>query len=255
MPSIPRRDLLGVPAVLAGGTLLGLAAGEGETPAEQSEGNHRLKVVVVGAHPDDPETGCGGTIARYAGAGHRVTALYLTRGERGIRGKSLEEAARIRTAEAQAACRILGARPLFAEQIDGDTETGNRRYEDFLKIIQGEDPDLLFTHWPIDRHRDHRAAGTLAFDAWLKMDRKFDLYFYEVYSGIQSQTFSPTHYVDITATESLKKKATYAHSSQNPEGMYRRHDLMNRFRGAEYRCEFAEAFVRHVQGPDHEFRF
>ncbi len=254
MASIPRRELLGVPGVLAGGTVLGLAAAEGKNPAEHFEGNRLLKIVVVGAHPDDPETGCGGTMARYAAAGHRVTALYLTRGERGIRGKSLEQAASIRTVEAREACRILGAKPRFAGQIDGDTATGNRRYEVFLKIIQGENPDLLFTHWPIDRHRDHRAASMLAFDAWLKMDRKFDLYFYEVSSGSQSQTFSPTHYVDITATESLKKKATYAHTSQNPEGLYRRHDLMNRFRGAEYRCEFAEAFVRHVQGADHEFR-
>lgn len=254
MESIPRRNLLGVSGALAGGTLLGLAESEGEAPEEKSKREPRLKVVVAGAHPDDPETGCGGTMARYAAAGHDVTALYLTRGERGIRGKSLDEAARIRTAEAQDACQILGAKPLFAGQIDGDTETGNRRYEEFLKLIQGEDPDLLFTHWPIDRHRDHRAASMLAFDAWLKMDRTFDLYFFEVLSGNQSQTFSPTHYVDITATESLKRKATYAHASQNPEGLYRRHDLMNRFRGAEYRCEFAEAFVRHVQGADHEFR-
>ena len=254
MAPIPRRNLLGVSGALAGGTLLGLSESEAEAPEAKSKRERRLKVVVAGAHPDDPETGCGGTMARYAAAGHHVTALYLTRGERGIRGKSLEEAARIRTAEAKAACRILGAKPLFAGQIDGDTETGNQRYEQFLKLIQGEDPDLLFTHWPIDRHRDHRAAGMLAFDAWLKLDRKFDLYFYEVVSGSQSQTFSPTHYIDITATESLKKKATYAHASQNPEGLYRRHDLMNRFRGAEYRCEYAEAFVRHVQGADHEFR-
>ena len=51
-------------------------------------------------------------------------------------------------------------------------------------------------------------------------------------------------------TKSSKRKAT--HASQNPEGMCRRHDQMNRFHSAEYRCEFAEAFVRHVH---HEFRF
>src|SRR5438067_11427259 len=70
-----------------------------------------LRVVCVGAHPDDPESGCGGTLARYSEAGHKVSIVYLTRGERGIAGKSLEEAAAIRTAEAQAACRILGATP------------------------------------------------------------------------------------------------------------------------------------------------
>ena len=124
-----------------------------------------------------------------------------------------------------------------------------------MKIVQGEDPDLLFTHWPIDRHRDHRAASMLAFDAWLRSGSEVRLSTStRLFPGSQSQTFSPTHYIDITATESLKKKAIFAHASQNPEGLYRRHDLMNRFRGAEYRSEYAEAFVRHVQGADHEFR-
>src|SRR6476469_4590590 len=81
-----------------------------------------LKIVCVGAHPDDPESGCGGTLAMYASQGHQVTVVYLTRGERGIQGKSDAEAAAIRTAEAESACRILGARPVFAGQIDGSTE-------------------------------------------------------------------------------------------------------------------------------------
>ena len=59
-----------------------------------------LHIVCLGAHPDDPESGCGGTLARYSAAGHRVTIIYLTRGERGIAGRALDEAARIRTAEA-----------------------------------------------------------------------------------------------------------------------------------------------------------
>ncbi len=81
-----------------------------------------LKIVCVGAHPDDPESGCGGTLGRYAALGHAVTIIYLTRGERGIEGKSLDEAARIRTAECETACRIIGAKPVFFGQIDGATE-------------------------------------------------------------------------------------------------------------------------------------
>ena len=76
--------------------------------------DNRLKVVCVGGHPDDPESGCGGALALYTKAGHQVTVVYLTRGERGIQGKTLDEAATIRTAEAQEACRILGAKPVFA---------------------------------------------------------------------------------------------------------------------------------------------
>src|SRR4051794_19615509 len=96
-------------------------AGPRPTPARP------LKVVCVGAHPDDPESGCGGTLARYAAAGHRVTVIYLTRGEAGVRGKSPREAAAIRTAEAEAACRLLGARAVFAGQIDGATEVNRER--------------------------------------------------------------------------------------------------------------------------------
>ena len=76
-------------------------------------------MVVAGAHPDDPESGCGGTMALYADAGHEVVSMYLTRGEAGIPGMSYEEAGRLRTAEAEAACRILGARPVYLAQVDG----------------------------------------------------------------------------------------------------------------------------------------
>ncbi len=245
MKSIRRREVLGTSGLLLGGSLMGLSQ-----PLDR-----KLKVVVVGAHPDDPETGCGGTMARYSSSGHDVAAVYLTRGEHGIEGRSPEESARIRTAEAGKACRILGVRPVFVGQIDSHTEISSDRYQEFTGIIEKESPDLLLTHWPIDRHRDHRAASLLSLDSWLSLERKFDLYYYEVYSGIQTQNFSPTHYVDITATEPRKKSATYAHESQKPEKLYELHDLMNRFRGTEYRCQYAESFVRHVQGPDHGWRF
>ena len=52
----------------------------------------KLKIVCVGGHPDDPESGCGGTLARFTAAGHAVTVIYLTRGEAGIPGKSHGEA-------------------------------------------------------------------------------------------------------------------------------------------------------------------
>src|SRR5712691_10451703 len=81
-----------------------------------------LKVVCVGGHPDDPESGCAGTLARYAQLGHSVTVIYLTRGERGIRDKGLDESARIRSAESENACKIMGAKAMFFGQIDGATE-------------------------------------------------------------------------------------------------------------------------------------
>src|SRR4030095_4886682 len=85
----------------------------------------KMKVVCVGGHPDDPESICGGTLAKFAAAGHDVTIIYLTRGEAGIEGKSHAEAADIRTKEAMAASKILNAKPVFAGQIDGDTIVSN----------------------------------------------------------------------------------------------------------------------------------
>src|SRR5690348_15095024 len=109
---LSRRDFLKVTA--AGALPL--------VPGSSAPAAAPLNVVCVGGHPDDPESGCGGTLALYAALGHMVTIVYLTRGERGIEGKSLDEAARIRTAESEAACRILGATPRFFGQIDGATE-------------------------------------------------------------------------------------------------------------------------------------
>ena len=87
----------------------------------KSENQDPMKILVTGAHPDDPESGCGGTIGRFVALGNEVAVLYLTRGEAGIEGVSHEEAAEIRTAESLEACKLMGARPLFAGQIDGKT--------------------------------------------------------------------------------------------------------------------------------------
>src|SRR2546425_11615864 len=130
---ITRRDFmkqsaaLAAPAILAANALP-LTAAEPETSAAR-----KLRVVCVGGHPDDPESGCAGTLARYSELGHAVTIIYLTRGERGIRGKSLDEAAKLRTAECEAACKIVGARPVFAGQIDGAAAFTRTRVDEFQK--------------------------------------------------------------------------------------------------------------------------
>lgn len=245
------RALGTLPAALPGLPSLAQAAPAASQVSGAAPGA-KLKVVVVGGHPDDPETGCGGTMARYSELGHEVVSLYLTRGEAGIRGKSHEEAARIRTAEAEQACEVLGARPVFAGQVDGATEVTPQWYGKFRELLLGEKPNLVLVHWPVDTHPDHRAAYMLTYDAWLRAQTKFGLYFFEVMSGMQTQNFAPTHYVDITATESKKRESCFAHRSQNPEGFYTMHDEMNRFRGMEGGSRFAEGFVRYVGDPGEE---
>src|ERR1041385_6624817 len=115
-------------------------------PPLPDSGAARLTVVCVGGHPDDPESGCGGTLARYAALGHSVTIVYLTRGERGIAGRPLDGAARIRAAEGETAGRILGAHAKFFGQIDGATEVTRAHVDAMTRLLGAEKPDILFTH-------------------------------------------------------------------------------------------------------------
>src|SRR5579864_6007748 len=162
MTDIARRKILQAPALLAAS----------EADDDKAAAGRKLKIVACGAHPDDPESSCGGTIARYADLGHQVVALYLTRGEAGIPGKTAAEAAAIRTAEAQRACAILKARAVFAGQVDGRTEINETRYSEFRSLIEAEKPDVVLAPWPIDSHPDHRAASLLAYDAWERGGRR-----------------------------------------------------------------------------------
>src|SRR5437763_269681 len=93
--------------------------------AQKNKERDKKKIVCIGGHPDDPESGCGGTLANFANTGNDVTIIYLTTGEAGIEGKTHDEAATIRRQEAINACKILNAKPVFAGQIDGDTIINN----------------------------------------------------------------------------------------------------------------------------------
>jgi LmbE family N-acetylglucosaminyl deacetylase len=218
------------------------------TAANPSHQNRKLKIVCVGGHPDDPESGCGGTLALLQSQGHDVTIIYLTSGEAGIPGKSHAEAAAIRTKEAIAACKILNAKPIFAGQVDGAGMVDNEWVAKIQDLIKIEKPDIVFTHWPIDSHKDHQAASLLTIQSWVRTGKKFELYFFEVCTGSQTMGFKPTDYVDITSMKEKKKNAVFCHTSQNPPGIYAAadcsHGMMEIFRGIEINVAAAEAFVR-----------
>ncbi|MBM3801772.1 MAG: PIG-L family deacetylase [Acidimicrobiia bacterium] len=211
---------------------------------EAASRSRGLRVVCVGAHPDDPESGCGGTLRLYAEQGCKVTVVYLTRGEAGIRGRSATEAATTRSAECEAACQVLGVEHTFAGQIDGATEITPERASDFAKLLIKLTPDVVLAHWPLDAHADHAIAGNLALRACLSQLPETSLYFFEVYTGRQTLNFHPTDYVDIHSSREIKKRATFAHASQNPAEWYPHHEKMEQFRGAEAGVSFAEGFVR-----------
>jgi LmbE family N-acetylglucosaminyl deacetylase len=240
-----RRQMLTTSGGVLGASLLG-------APLFSQERNNRqnpLKILVTGAHPDDPESGCGGTICTLKGLGHEVAVLYLTRGEAGIKGVTHDEAAEIRTAEAIEACEVMGTRPLFAGQIDGSTYINRDAYSTMTGIIEAEKPDVVFTHWPIDTHPDHRVNSNLVYNTWNRFrgdaSRAFDLYYYEVMTGAQTQNFHPTHFIDITAVASIKREATLKHVSQHAAEWFSYHEKMDEFRGFQYKSnsKYAESFV------------
>lgn len=236
MPDVNRRGVLGRVCSLAA---LAVAPPAGEGPSR------RPKVVVTGGHPGDPEYGCGGTVARYADLGYEVVLLYLNDGVPDGRPRD-----GVRVAEARRACAILGARPAFEGQVDGDAVVDRPHYQHFRETLRAERPDVVFTHWPIDNHADHRAMAALAYDAWLHLGRAFPLYYYEVSNGEDTVQFAPTHYVDVSTTAPRKRLACFAHASQSPDKFYPLQEQVTSLRGLERGCRQAEGFIRHVQSPD-----
>ena len=208
-----------------------------------ADSTRALKVVVAGGHPGDPECGCAGTIARYTKLGHQVSLLYLNRGEGFCGEKNLNQCADIRTAEAQRACAILRARAIFADQYDGRAVVDNSHYETFARLLAAENPDVVFTQWPIDHHRDHRAVAALTLDAWFQSGNKFALYYYEV--AEDTVMFSPNEYVDISSVEAQRHAACYAHVSQRPDKWYPNQVKITKLRGVRSGFGQAEAFLHH----------
>jgi len=210
-----------------------------------------LKMLVFGAHPDDPETGAGGLAAKWVQSGNEVVFAYLTTGEAGIPGMSFEDAARLRTDEAKSACRILGTTPVFIGQIDGSAVADQTHVAPIVRLLEVEKPDIILTHWPIDTHLDHQVCSVLVYQAWFRLGRQQPLYYYEVMSGIQTQLFNPTDYVDMTEVADLKHEACFAHKSQGIEASYPHdHGPMEGFRGLQARVDFAEAYIRHPLSPE-----
>lgn len=217
----------------------------------QSAPDSRLRILVIGGHPDDPESCAGGLLALAAAAGHDVSAVYLTTGEAGIPGTPAAAAAAIRKKEAERACAILGVKPVFFGEIDGATVVDQARYRKMAEFLQAEKPDLVVTHWPIDTHADHRAAWNLVYQAWYWGGKKFALYYMEAMSGHQSLGFHPTDRLDIGPMLARKHDACFAHASQgltpaSYEGEIL-HGQMERFRGIEGGFSHGEAYARQDQ--------
>ncbi|PIU44463.1 MAG: bacillithiol biosynthesis deacetylase BshB1 [Ignavibacteriales bacterium CG07_land_8_20_14_0_80_59_12] len=181
-----------------------------------------IDVLAIGAHPDDVELACGGTIALLTKQGHHVGIVDCTRGELGTRGT-----AQIREAESKEAARILGAD--FRENLglpDGNIENTPENRLRIISVIREHRPRiLLMPHW-LERHPDHEHAHRLAKEAWfysglekivsVGTDRsphrpyRPPKYFY----FMERYEFTPSFIVDISEVIETRMEAVRAFKSQ-----------------------------------------
>jgi N-acetylglucosamine malate deacetylase 1 len=168
-----------------------------------------LRVLAIGAHPDDLEIYAFGTLSAWAGMGARLTLAIATDGAKGG-ALPAEELKRLRAQETTAALAPLGA-PLLMGFPDGALRA-DAALEDALRDLIGQAaPDLLVTHAPNDYHADHRALSAAALQA---SGFSVPVLFMDTMNGTG---FVPTHWVDVTAHWPAKTAAILAHTSQDPD--------------------------------------
>jgi LmbE family N-acetylglucosaminyl deacetylase len=197
----------------------------------------RLRVLALGAHPDDIEAGCGGTLIKYALNGHRVFQMVMTAGEQGGKGA-------VRRREQEAAAKHLQVEKLFwGGYRDTKVPAGQGLIRKIEQVVRAVDPHFIFVHYYDDTHQDHRnlAVGTITATRYTR-----NVLFYE---GPTTQNFSPTVFVDIDPVLEHKIHAVEAHRSQvtktNIEGLTIVDIIRSsaHFRGIQGRVKNAEGFV------------
>lgn len=196
---------------------------------------NKLKIAVFSAHPDDMETGLGGTLHKLALEGHEIHSYVIT------------VATQQRRVESLLAHSVLGIKPQFMEHNDGGLYADKATIAEFEQIIETLSPDVVFSHSPIDVHPDHRAAGILTLGPVLKRGVTCEVFLYEVASTTHLQTlgFTPTHYVALGDIDlSAKRTMIESHRSQAPEKLAKVHTAMQMARGEDIDMPHAEAFIR-----------
>lgn len=222
--------------------------------------------MVVGAHPDDAEFGCGGTIAKWAAEGTDVFLLVATNGDKGDdSGRySPAELAKVRENEQGAAAKLLGVSAVqFLPFADGALQSGPELRGHVVRWIRAWKPDLVLTHDPTVllhnfggiNHSDHRNIGEATIDAVYPYSRGPHQYPEQIAEGLQPHTVrrlllwstnTPNHYEDISDSAEVKLKALFTHASQypNPAGFRDFTTSIMEGAGKALSIRYAEAFRR-----------
>lgn len=128
-------------------------------------GAEHRRLMVIGAHPDDPDVKAGGLAAKYARADHEVLFVSVTNGDAGHHEVGGAELARRRRNEARAAGDVVGIDYEVMENHDGELEPTLENRRRLVRRIRQFDPDLVLTHRPNDYHPDHRYTSILVQDS------------------------------------------------------------------------------------------
>jgi LmbE family N-acetylglucosaminyl deacetylase len=210
--------------------------------------NGKQRILVILAHPDDPEFFCGGTLARWAIEGHEIHYVLLTKGEKGDNSDAQpDELTIIRQQEQKKAADIIGVKTIrFLEHADGTLVPSMELRKEMARIIRQERPDILVTCDPTMlynrfgrlNHPDHRAAGQAVLDSVFPAagnDRFFPELLLiehlkphfpiEVWVSLPA---SPTVVLDITETWPKKIKALEEHHSQIGDPVVFKNKMLSR---------------------------
>ncbi len=195
------------------------------------------RVLALGAHPDDIEIGCSGTLLKLADRGSEIFLYIATQGERGGEPE-------LRKTEGERSAERMNVKDLFwGGFIDCEVPHTVELIESIEKAVKASRPDLLLVHYTEDTHQDHRALGTAAQSAARRVP---DFLFYESPTTLR---FSPSIYCNIESTIARKIDLLETHFSQvartNIEGLpitdIARASAIRR--GIEIFCQYAEAFM------------
>jgi LmbE family N-acetylglucosaminyl deacetylase len=214
--------------------------------------NESQRVLVVVAHPDDPEYFCGATLAKWAREGKAIHYLVLTCGEKGSDDPAMtpEKICAMRQAEQRAAAQVIGVHKVhFLDYPDGELANAPAVRRDIVRELRRVRPQIVITTDPttylIDQrwinHVDHRIAGLATLEAVMPAAAN-RFYFPELLTeGLTPYlphqvwlclTNTPNHKVDVTQTIEVKVAALLEHKSQVHES---REELIVQVRGRRRR--------------------
>ncbi len=219
-----------------------------------------MKVLAVGAHPDDLELLAGGTLARLRADGHEVTMCHVASGNRGSYHLTADQAAATRLVEARTATDEIGARHATLGIPDCEVNAADPvQRRQAVDLVRRHRPDLIITHGSEDYMADHNETSRLLFDAsffasvplFETQESPHDLvpamYYMDTVNGLGS---TPTEYVDISDVIEVKTRMLAAHASQLE--WLREHDnidvladmrTVSAYRGLQCGVGFAEGFT------------